>query len=500
MTPDDRRALREWEDFHANMHRNLSVDLNETALEKKKRMADLESDFEKWAKHYFPNYATAEPAPFHKRSAKRIIKNKRWFEIISWSRELAKSTRTMILVLYLVLALEELKNIILTSSSGDNAIRLLTPFRIALEKNERIKNDYGTQKLLGQWRADEFVTKKGVSFRALGAGESPRGTRNEAARPDCILIDDMDTDEETRNEERIKKKVEWIERALIPTLSVSGNYRIIVCGNIIAKYCCVTLLQANADHVDIVNIRDKNGKSTWSKNSEKDIDRFLSMISYSAQQGEYFNNPITEGSVFKSMAHKPARPLRDYKFLVCYTDPSFKDTKKNDFKATVLVGRYKSEIHVIKAFVEQTSTKAMIDWHYEIDTYVGGRVPVYYYMEANFLQDTILDEFAKTGQKKGMIPIKGDDRKKADKFTRIESLLEPLNSRGLLYLNEREENNPHMVTLKDQFLALNPKLSAHDDGPDAVEGAVWIINEKLKAMNPDAFNVIKRPRSHKKRF
>ena len=41
-----------------------------------------------------------------------------------------------------------------------------------------------------------------------------------------------------------------------------------------------------------------------------------------------------------------------------------------------------------------------------------------------------------------------------------------------------------MRRLEEQFKAIEPKLSAHDDGPDAVEGAVWIINNKLALMAP----------------
>jgi hypothetical protein len=82
-----------------------------------------------------------------------------------------------------------------------------------LERNNRIIHDYGTQKRIGSWETKEFKTRKGVSFRALGAGQSPRGTRNDAARPDVILVDDIDTDEMCRNPELIKERVKWIENS-----------------------------------------------------------------------------------------------------------------------------------------------------------------------------------------------------------------------------------------------------------------------------------------------
>ena len=46
-----------------------------------------------------------------------------------------------------------------------------------------------------------------------------------------------------------------------------------------------------ADEHEIINIRDKKGKSTWpQKNTEKFINRTLRPMPWSAQQKEYFNN------------------------------------------------------------------------------------------------------------------------------------------------------------------------------------------------------------------
>lgn len=496
-----REALRKWEDHHSNMLRDVTVDHTETESEKLIKRTQLEKDPEEWFKFFFPKYATSEPAPFHKLSTKRLLSKLRVWIMRNWARELAKSTRTMMEVMYLALAKKEISNTLMVSNNEKDAVRLLTPYRINLEKNKRIIHYYGKQRGYNQWKAEEFITRDGVSFRAIGAGQSPRGTRAEEKRVDCIIIDDIDTDEECRNEMRIRQKFEWIQDALLPTVSLSGNYRIISCGNIIAKVCTVTLCAKLADHVEIVNIRDKNGKSSWAKNSEQDIEDFLSKLSYRAAQKEFYNNPIVEGTVFTEMQYKPVRPLRDYRYLMCYTDPSFKDSKTNDYKATVLVGRWKSEFHVIKAFCDQTSTAAMVDWHYQLADWVNGRVPVYYFMEANFLQDTILAEFWAEAAKRGkVIPIKGDKRKKQDKFTRIESLLEPLNSNGKLFLNESERKNPHMVTLEEQFKMIEPGSRAHDDAPDAVEGAVFLINQKDKVLQASAIDVRMPVRRNSKRY
>ena len=69
------------------------------------------------------------------------------------------------------------KNVILSSNNETNAIRLLAPYRANLEANGRIKAYYGEQFNIGYWTDKEFITKGGA-FRALGAGQSPRGSRN----------------------------------------------------------------------------------------------------------------------------------------------------------------------------------------------------------------------------------------------------------------------------------------------------------------------------------
>jgi len=505
-----------WDEAKKNAMEATQTDPDETLEAKLSRISLLEADPEAWFRYYFPKYCYAPAARFQKEATKRVLENPEWWEVRIWSRELAKSTRTMMEVLYLTLVgnpitpLSPLERdrerskkqyVLMISNSLDNATRLFMPYRANLEFNQRIINDYGKQERIGKWNAAEFITQNSVAFRALGAGQSPRGTRNEEARPDVILFDDIDTDMDCRNPDIVKDKWQWIEEAAIGTRSISQPTLIIFCGNRIAKDCCIERATHFADHVDEVNIKDKDGNSSWpEKNSETDIMRVLSQKSYLAIQKEYFNNPVTEGSVFKVMAYKPVRPIRDYQLLVCYTDPSFRESSKSDFKATVLVGYWQGEFHIIKCFVEQTSTAQMIEWHYYISELVRPK-HCYFKIEGGFIQDMFIKEFHDPVNRKGRppIPIDADKRNKQDKFSRIECLLEPLNRNGKLYLNLMDKDNPHMKRLEEQFLVLSPNSRAYDDGPDAVEGAVYTIYEKLGLQQPGSHLTYKRP-DNPKRF
>lgn len=490
MATTKRQIEIQWGEFRDAIKASTPVDTTETPAQQRARIAKLEAHPEDWFVYYFPKFAYSKPAPFHRAATRRVLGNMEWYEVRNWSRELAKSTRTMMEVLYLTLTGQK-RYVLLISNNETNAGNLLEPYRINLEANQRINNDYGTQQTLGRWTFGEFTTRKRVAFKAVGAGQSPRGTRNEEVRPDVLLFDDLDTDEDCRNPEIIDKRWRWIEDAAIGTRSISKGTTIIFCGNIIAKDCCVVRAHAFADKVDIVNIRDKDGKSSWpEKNTEEHIERVLSQKSYISVQREYYNNPITEGAVFKQMHYKALPNMKGYPFLVCYIDLSYKSTSRNDYKAAVLLGRKGNEYHLHKCFLKQGTTRDLAVGLVDIKRHVNGATPIYFIAEENFLQDVVLKELNEHfTDLKESIMVSGDPRKKGDKFSRIESALQPLNDNGRLWLSEAEKDNPSMMILDEQFRALQPKSKAHDDGPDATEGAKQIIDEKyFEAVPPTIGN------------
>ena len=174
------------------------------------------------------------------------------------------------------------------------------------------------------------------------------------------------------------------------------------------------------------------------------------------------------------------QPLHKYKFLVAYTDPSYK--KKGDYKATALIGKYKDEYHVIKMFCDKTTVAKMLDWNYQIKAFVGDKTPVFYYIEYPWIDDALKIEIAKANirHKTTLVP-KADERDKPDKFYRIEANLEPINRAGKLIFNQDLQGSEDMDNTEGQFLALSPTSRANDDAPDAVEGGHWVFNDKINS-------------------
>lgn len=492
-TQSDKKYLEEWNTFRDNISRATPIDLTETPIAKRQRIARLEKDDEAWFAYYFPNFYSSEPASFHKWSTRAVMACLELYLVRSWARELAKSVRTMMETLKLVLTKVK-ENLLLVSDSFENAKRLLLPYKVNLESNNRIINDYGVQQSIGNWEAHEFKTKSGASFRALGAGQSPRGTRNDAVRPDIILIDDIDTDQDCRNPDIIKERVKWIEEALIPTRSISKPLLIIACGNIIAKYCCITEMAKKADKHEIINIRDKNGKSTWpNKNTEENIDRVLSTISFNAQQKEYFNNPIIEGTTFKSIKYTKAPLIRTCEMVVVYADPSTsnKDKQKGkgasqSFKSVQIIGFKNHQYFTYWIRLQQVGNKTFVNWLYQARDYLQQHKvdPIIMYIENNSLQDPHYEQVIEPAIKikadedcVPLIPLRKDSTKKGEKYDRIEGTLQPIDEAGNWLFDEKLKGTEDMEVMESQTLGVSPNAKFLD-GPDCNQGGVKIIQTR----------------------
>lgn len=517
MAANDKKALVDWEHYRESLRKGTPVDLTETADQKKKRIKALEADPQKWKQYYFAKFMGYESPDFHLKASKRLINKfltlRHWYEVRHWVRGLSKTTTTMMDVLYLVLT-GKLKNIIYTSSTYDAAEAFLTKYQAQLDSNQRIINDYGKQELPGSWTMGSFTTRNGVKFLALGAGQSPRGNGNEEIRPDCIIVDDFDTDEECMNIDIINKKWNWFERALFFTVDTAKPYLIIWLGNIIAEDCCVVRAGKIADHTEIINIRDAAGKSVWpQKNSEEDIDYQLNKVSYEAGQQEMFNNPMRQGQTFKEITWGKCPSMKELPFLVVYADPSYSNKDKpsvrskmqNSCKGVVLIGYKDNKFYLYRCFLDHVTNSTFIDWLYGMRQHVNNASSLYIYIENNSLQDPFYQQvllpliYEKGKEYGGVLSVTPDDSRKGEKWFRIEATLEPLFRLGNFVFNIDEKDNEHMKRMAAQFLSASV-TSKLLDGPDACQGGVAQTQNKIMLLGNADFKSYKRIRSTSKSY
>ena len=467
------------------------VNTAENEATKLARIERARRDYAYFVSYYFPHYCTDKhtgevipSAKFHIQAAQKIRKERNLRAVFKWARGHAKSTHMDVMIpMWLKCQKErEIHVMALVGKSQDDAATLLGDLQAELQYNKRYIHDFGKQYSAGHWLDGEFVTKDDCAFFALGRGQSPRGLRHRNYRPDYIVIDDLDDDEMSQNEDRVRKVSDWVKTALFGCFGAEGG-RFVMVGNLISKNSVLAhICEIKNVYVSQVNVLDKDGNPSWPEYWKQErIQEAQQFMGYRGFQKEYMNNPITEGAVFKAdwIKWKRMLPLKDYAQLVLYVDPSFKASKKNDYKAAKLWGKTKTgELHHITAFVRQTTVVEMVRWMYDLyEKLHATDVACNFYMEANFMQDIILDEFTREGERRGyQLPLIPDKRKKPDKFQRIEGI-SPLWERGLVYYNEAKKNDPDMQAGLEQTLAFEKGMSGHDDAPDADEGAIYKLQQ-----------------------
>ncbi len=467
------------------------------------------SNFEAFCKFYFPHYIDSDFGWFHKRAARKILGSNNVFAVLEWAREHAKSVFADIFMPTWLIATGQLTGMILGSDTEPKAKKLIGDFEAELRNNKRFISDFGNQNIIGTWRNGHFQTSNGIGCWAFGIGQNPAGVREGANRPNYGVIDDASSKKKAKNQTIIKEDLDWILGEFMGTLSIKGK-RFVFANNRTAKNDLTAHIVGDIEENDpkrkgIIHIKvfatedpkthkllliENGGVPAWPRYTIDHLSIRIGEMGYRNSMRQFYHLHIEDGNVFLP-EHLPwgkMLPLDKYDALIVYNDPSFKGAKTNDFKAIVLIGKVGYRYHLLWAWVRQASRGAMVGAHYDIAEIVASKAKVIeieggtlrevlcrHYMEANFMQDMLLEEYVLEGDSRNyQLRIRADKRKKPDKVGRIEDL-SPVAERGYLIFNEKLRKNPDMNTLRDQFLTFP---NGKDDGPDAVEGGIWLLNKQ----------------------
>lgn len=165
---------------------------------------------------------------------------------------------------------------------------------------------------------------------------------------------------------------------------------------------------------------------------------------------------------------------KDIKSVVIFVDPSLKDTKKADFGAVVCVGKRKDgRLLVLDADIKQRKpTDTILAMQQMFTTFKDVAPSMRVYFETVMFQEYMKDDAINKSLLKGMyIPISGYDQRE-NKIQRITNM-EKFVSSGQVLFREGWESLDGYSILMHQLK--NFPMDDHDDGPDALEGAVRII-------------------------
>lgn len=103
---------------------------------------------------------------------------------------------------------------IIISDSSEQAEGFLEDIKTELEDNGDIITDFGNLKGDKAWRSGVILTKTDIKVEAIGSGKKIRGRKHRNWRPDLIVLDDIENDENVNTPEQRRKLKSWFEKAV----------------------------------------------------------------------------------------------------------------------------------------------------------------------------------------------------------------------------------------------------------------------------------------------
>ncbi|RKJ49658.1 hypothetical protein D7Y05_08135 [bacterium 1XD42-54] len=189
-------------------------------------------DLAYFGRAYLPHYFVRESPEFHGELddiwAEGVLKNKNPYTdaaqinrmdgsnwAIAAPRGHAKST-TFTFKDSLHAALYAYKHyILILSDSTEQAEAFLEDIKTELEDNAYIIEDFGHLKGDSTWKTGTIKATNGVKIDAIGSGKKIRGRKNRSWRPDLIVLDDIENDENVATPEQRRKLKSWFDKAVL---------------------------------------------------------------------------------------------------------------------------------------------------------------------------------------------------------------------------------------------------------------------------------------------
>lgn len=519
------------------MYEKMMTDIPPETAEVSSRRQQCAADPSLFGKTYLSHYLTLPPPAFHKQLCrlwqKQVMKGlcpstenlpemlaARGCRLaIAAPRGHAKST-VMSLQNVLHAALYGYKKyILLVSDTEAQAASFLEAVKSELEDNPDILQDFGD--LRGKvWKSTVILLRSGVRIDAVGSGQKLRGRRHGARRPDLILLDDIENDQEVLSPDGRKK----LERWFFGAVSKAGDrYTDIVCIGTVLHHdsLLVQLLQNPAYHslclraveqfsdcplwkiwqekyTDLSDPRrDKTAlryfqahkkemlagtKVLWSKKlSYYDLMCMLVSEGEGAFYREMQNAPIDPSScLFPRDWLKYYNPAEvdfssGFRFFG-YCDPSLGKTADSDFSAIITLAQnvrsgvmYVLDADILRRHPDSIIRDILEKARWLLREY-GGKYSAFG-AETNQFQWFLKERLATESAAEGVyLPIT-EVRSSSDKTLRIQTLQPDVRNGYLLFRQDQEE----LLRQLTQF-----PLARHDDGPDALEGAVRLCKQGIR--------------------
>lgn len=401
---------------------------------------------------------------------------------------------------------------IIISDSSEQAEGFLDNIRVEFEENTAILEDFGP--LAGSvWRSNVLVTKTNIKIEAIGSGKKIRGRKHRNWRPDLIILDDVENDENVRTPEQRKKLKDWFDKAVS---KCGDDYTdIVYIGTLLHYDSLLAKTLANPAYRSIkykAVIRFSQADDLWQQwetiftdlsNDDREADALAFFQAHKTAMLEgtqvlweeklsYYDLMVMrvsegEASFNSEEQNEPINPddclfmeewfdyyneaevnFGDPAFdFFGFIDPSLGKTKRSDFSAIVTLSKHKGSgyMYVVDADIERRHPDRIIADVLAKERWLRASFGHGYRKlgaETNQFQWFLKEELAKASAKAGLyLPIE-EVQQTSDKVMRVQTLQPDVKNKYIKF-NRRHKRLLEQLT---QF-----PMGAHDDGPDALEGA-----------------------------
>lgn len=475
----------------------------QAVAERRGKVFDPVTGYDYFVSHYFPHYVRSESrSQLHEHLFKKLPEVLRKPTSVNLAdaapRGEAKSTLVSQLFTLYCLVTQRKKYTLIVMDSIDQAYPMLEAIKTELEFNQRLKTDFPEVAGAGRvWQAATIVTQANQKVQVAGSGKKLRGLRHGAYRPDLVILDDIENDEQVRSAEQRDKLHNWLKKTVLPLGAADGKMDVIYIGTIL-HYDSVlsrTLASKTWDTARFkALIKYPDNMALWEKwegfylnEGEEVADAFYyankaemdkgSVVSWAARplltlmkirardghatfDSEYQNDPVSgEDAIFANSIQYWTSLPPDLVYFGAL-DPSLGKAGASRDPSAILVGGYHratGKLYVIEAQIKKRLPDLIIEDVIRLQKQYNC---VRWFVETVQFQEFLKDELVKRSAQRGCPVPATATKPNTDKMLRIESL-QPHIANGLILLNNSQS------TLIAQ-LRHYPKAD-HDDGPDALE-------------------------------